>query len=205
MSQDVRPVIGEKDGAGQRRYGLYYDVIMAGFGGQGIQTISQIVALAAIRKGLNVTYLPSYGVEKRGGRTNVTLVIADEEIGSMVTNHPKCVIAMDTIAVDKYQAQVAPMGLFITNASLVPESMLDRKDIEPLPLRCNDEALSLGSAKLSNMIALGAFLQRSGILGIGDVESVMDDVTPERLKKTIPANLEAIRRGIEIAANGKGR
>jgi 2-oxoglutarate ferredoxin oxidoreductase subunit gamma len=184
---------------------LYYDVIMAGFGGQGIQTISQIVALAAIRKGLNVTYLPSYGVEKRGGRTNVTLVIADEEIGSMVSNHPKCVIAMDTIAVDKYQAQVAPMGLFITNASLVPESMLDRKDIEPLPLRCNDEALALGSAKLSNMIALGAFLQRSGILGIGDVESVMDDVTPERLKKTIPANLEAIRRGIEIAANGKGR
>ncbi len=184
---------------------MYYDVIMAGFGGQGIQMISQIVALAAIRKGLNVTYLPSYGVEKRGGRTNVTLVIADEEIGSMVSNHPKCVIAMDTIAVDKYKAQVAPKGLLIANASLVPLAMLDRSDIVPLPLRCNDEALALGSAKLSNMIALGAFLQRSEILGFGDVEAVIDEVTPERLKKTIPANLEAIRRGIEIAANGSVR
>ena len=114
---------------------MYYDVIMAGFGGQGIQMISQIVALAAIRRGLNVTYLPSYGVEKRGGRTNVTLVIADEEIGSMVTNHPKCVIAMDTIAVDKYRDQVAPKGLLIANASLVPEAMLDRGDTVPLALR----------------------------------------------------------------------
>jgi len=181
---------------------VYYDVIMAGFGCQGIQMISQIVALAAIRRGLNVTYLPSYGVEKRGGRTNVTLVIADEEIGSMVTNHPKCVIAMDTIAVDKYRDQVAPKGLLIANASLVPEAMLDRGDIVPLALRCNEEALALGSVKLSNMIALGAFLKKSGILGFDDVEAVMDEVTPERLKNTIPANLEAIRRGIEIAANG---
>jgi len=154
---------------------VYYDVIMAGFGGQGIQTISQIVALAAIRRGLNVTFLPSYGVEKRGGRTNVTLVIADEEIGSMVTNHPR---------------------------SLVPESMLDRNDITPLALKCNDEALALGSVKLSNMIALGAFLRKSEILDFEDVEAVMDEVTPERLKHTIPANLDAIRRGMEVAANG---
>ncbi|MDI9426000.1 MAG: 2-oxoacid:acceptor oxidoreductase family protein [Spirochaetota bacterium] len=180
---------------------MYYDVIMAGFGGQGIQTISQIVALAAIRRGLNVTFLPSYGVEKRGGRTNVTLVIADEEIGSMVTNHPRCVIAMDTIAVDKYRDQVARKGLLIANTSLVPESMLDRNDITPLALKCNDEALALGSVKLSNMIALGAFLQKTKILGFDDVEAVMDEVTPERLKHTIPANLEAIRRGMEIAGN----
>lgn len=178
---------------------------MAGFGGQGIQVMSQIAAVAAIKKGFNVTYLPSYGVEKRGGRTNVTLVIADEAIGSMVTNHPKCVIAMDTVAVDKYQKLVAPRGLLIMNSSLAPDSMLHRDDIEPLALRCNDEAQALGSAMLSGMIALGAFLQRSGILGFSDVESVMEDVTPERLIKTIPANLEAIRRGIEIAANGSAR
>jgi 2-oxoglutarate ferredoxin oxidoreductase subunit gamma len=178
---------------------LYYDVIMAGFGGQGIQIISQIVAVAAIKKGLNVTYLPSYGVEKRGGRTNVTMVISDGEIGSMVTNRPRCVIAMDTIALDKYQGQVARDGLLIVNTSLVPEESVTRSDLTALRLRCNEEALALGSAKLSNMIALGTFIVKSRILEYTDLEAVMDEVIPERLKKTIESNLKAIRRGMELA------
>ncbi len=180
---------------------MYYDVIMAGFGGQGIQIISQIVAVAAIKKGLNVTYLPSYGVEKRGGRTNVTMVISDGEIGSMVTNHPRCVIAMDTIALEKYQEQIAKDGLLITNTSLVPEESITRNDIVPMKLRCNEEALTLGSAKLANMIALGTFIRKSGILSYEDIEGVMDEVIPERLKKTIESNLKAVRRGMELAAN----
>jgi len=182
---------------------LYYDVIMAGFGGQGIQIISQIVAVAAIRKGLNVTYLPSYGVEKRGGRTNVTMVISDGEIGSPVINHPRCVIAMDRVALEKYQPQVIENGLMIANTSLVPDDMCNRPGITSLKLRCNEEALALGSARLSNMIALGAFIERTGFLNYDEIEAVLPDVVPERLKKTIPSNLEAVRRGIEIASNGK--
>ncbi len=182
---------------------MYYDVIMAGFGGQGIQIISQIVAVAAIKKGLGVTYLPSYGVEKRGGRTNVTLVVSDEEIGSMVTNTPLSIIAMDTIALEKYQPMVAPGGLVIANTSLIPEDLLSRTDVKNLPLRCNEEAIALGSAKVANMIALGAFIERAHFLDLADVEGVMEEVVPERLKKTIPGNLKAIRRGMDLAANGK--
>lgn len=184
---------------------MYYDVIMAGFGGQGIQIISQMVAVAAIRKGLNLSYLPSYGVEKRGGRTNVTLVISDDEIGSMVTDRPLSVIAMDTIALEKYQEQVAPGGLLIVNTSLVPEGLAVRTDIDTLRLKCNEEAIALGSAKLANMIALGSFIQRSRILDFEDIKSVMGEVIPERLKKTIANNLKAVQRGMELAGEGAAR
>jgi len=179
---------------------MYGDVIMGGFGGQGIQVISQLVVEAAIRKGLEVTYLPSYGVEKRGGRTTVTVVLSDHEIGSPITNHPLCVIAMDVLALDKYQAMVAPGGSLIANTSLIPDEKIERGDISAITIRCNEEALSLGTAKVANMIALGAFLERSPILGFDDIERVMGDVFPERLHAKIPLNLKALTRGMEIAA-----
>ncbi|HNV49287.1 MAG TPA: 2-oxoacid:acceptor oxidoreductase family protein, partial [Spirochaetota bacterium] len=111
---------------------------MGGFGGQGIQVISQLVVEAAIRKGLEVTYLPSYGVEKRGGRTTVTVVLSDHEIGSPITNHPLCVIAMDVLALDKYQAMVAPGGSLIANTSLIPDEKIERGDISAITIRCNE-------------------------------------------------------------------
>ncbi len=141
---------------------MYYDTIMAGFGGQGIQTISLLVAVAAINKGMEVSYLPSYGVEKRGGRTNVIMVLADEDIGSPITNHPRCVIALDTIALNDYQDQVAEGGLLIYNTSLVSEELITRSDISVIALRCNDEAVAIGNPKLSNMIALGALHLKGG-------------------------------------------
>jgi 2-oxoglutarate ferredoxin oxidoreductase subunit gamma len=181
---------------------VYYDVIAAGFGGQGVQTITQIVAAASIKKGLNLTYLPSYGVEKRGGRTNVTMVISDEEIGSPVINKPQCVIAMDVIAIEKYMPEIVPGGVLIINSSLIPEGLASRDDIRVIRLRCNEEALQLGSAKYANMIALGAFIQATRFLSKEEVEAIVPEVTAERLKHTIPANISAIRRGIELAENG---
>jgi 2-oxoglutarate ferredoxin oxidoreductase subunit gamma len=182
---------------------VYFDVIMAGFGGQGIQVISQILVEAVIKKGLEVTYLPSYGVEKRGGRTIVVVVMSDEEIGSPITNHPLSVIAMDSIALEKYQQQVAPGGVLIANTSLIEEELLNRDDIEIITVRCNDEALALGNSKFANMIALGALIERMDFLNPEDLEAVIDNVIPERLKETIPDNLKAIRRGMEIAAGGR--
>lgn len=181
---------------------MYFDVIMAGFGGQGIQIISQIVVVAAIKKNLNVTYLPSYGVEKRGGRTNVTIVISDEEIGSPVVNHPLSVIAMDRIAAEKLQPCITPGGFLIANSSLIPDELMNRSDISVLKLRCNDEAITLGGAKLANMIALGSFVRKTGFLDYNDIEEVLPQVIPERLQTTIPDNLRAIKRGLELSKNG---
>ncbi len=178
---------------------MYYDTIMSGFGGQGIQTISILVATAAINKGMEVSYLPSYGVEKRGGRTDVFMVLSDEEIGSPITNHPLSVIALDTIALDTYQDQLAPGGLLIYNSSLIPGELIVRDDINVIALKCNEEAVAAGNPKLANMIALGAFMERIDFLSYDEIEEAMGEVIPERLKKHIPGNLKAILRGMELA------
>jgi 2-oxoglutarate ferredoxin oxidoreductase subunit gamma len=180
------------------RYSVYFDVIMAGFGGQGIQIISQIMVESAINRGLEVTYLPSYGVEKRGGRTNVIVVVSDEEIGSPITNHPLSVIAMDAIALEKYQPQVIPNGILIANTSLISESLVNRGDIDALKIKCNDEAIALGDPKFANMIAFGALVEKIDFLDLNEITKVIENVVPERLKDTIPKNLKAIERGMEI-------
>ncbi len=180
---------------------MYYDIIMTGFGGQGIQTISQLVVEAAINKDLEITYLPSYGVEKRGGRTDVTVVVSDEEIGSPITNTPSSLIAMDLIGLDFYQSQLGSESLLIANTSLIPENKINT-DANIIKVKCNEEAASLGNPKLANMVIIGCFFGKISILSFQDIETAIKEVIPSRLKDMIPANLKAIKRGMEIAAKG---
>ncbi len=180
---------------------MYYDVIMTGFGGQGIQTISLIMALAAMKKELQVTYLPSYGVEKRGGRTNVYVIISDEEIGSPITNQPRSLLALDVIGLEFHQGMLEKGGLLIANTSLIPDDAIKTKDgVEVIKVRFNEEAIALGNPKMANMITLGCLAQRLSFLGFKDLEAVIADVIPPRLKDSIPDNLRAIQKGMDIAA-----
>lgn len=179
---------------------MYYDIIMTGFGGQGIQTISLIVALAAMKKDLNVTYLPSYGVEKRGGRTNVYVTIADQEIGSPISNTPSALLALDLIGLEFYQDMLEKGSLLVANTSLIPDNKIHTKSgVNVLKVTINDEAVAMGNPKLANMITLGCFIEALPVLVYNDLEAVIGDVIPARLKDTIPDNLKAIMRGIEIA------
>lgn len=180
---------------------MYYDVIMTGFGGQGIQTISLIMALAAMKKELQVTYLPSYGVEKRGGRTNVFVIISDEEIGSPITNTPRSILALDVIGLEFYQGMLEKGGLLVANTSLIPDDAIKTKDgVDVIKVRFNEEAIALGNPKMANMITLGCLAQRLSFLNFKDLEAVIADVIPPRLKDSIPDNLRAIQRGIDLAA-----
>lgn len=180
---------------------MYYDVIMTGFGGQGIQTISLILALAAMKKELQVTYLPSYGVEKRGGRTNVYVIISDEEIGSPITNTPSSLLALDMIGLEFYQGMLEKGGLLIANTSLIPDDAIKTNNgVEQIRVRFNEEAIALGNPKMANMITLGCLVQRLPFLDFKDLEAVIADVIPARLKESIPDNLKAIQLGIDLAA-----
>ncbi|MBN2158441.1 MAG: 2-oxoacid:acceptor oxidoreductase family protein [Spirochaetes bacterium] len=177
---------------------------MTGFGGQGIQTISLIVALAAMEKNLAVTYLPSYGVEKRGGRTDVYVILSDEEIGSPITNRPKALLAMDVIGLVFYQDMLEPGSLLIANTSLIPESKIRVKEgVCVLKVKTNEEAIAMGNPKMANMITLGCFVSQLGFLDLNDLKAVIGQVIPERLKETIPGNIKAIERGLEIAGSMK--
>lgn len=181
---------------------MYYDVIMTGFGGQGIQTISLMLALAAMNKDLEVTYLPSYGVEKRGGRTNVTVVISDEEIGAPITNSPRSLLALDTIGLEFFQPMLDTGSLLVANASLIPDEKIQpRAGVAVLKVRLNEEAIAMGNSKLANMVTLGCLLENLSFLTFEDIKAVIGEVIPERIKDTIPDNLKAIERGMEIARN----
>ena len=116
---------------------MYYDIIMTGFGGQGIQTISLLLAHAAMNKGLEVSYLPSYGVEKRGGRTNVYLIVSDEEIGAPITNTPQALLALDEVGLSFFQKMLGSGSLLIANTSLIPEGAIAvREGVRVIKARC---------------------------------------------------------------------
>lgn len=179
---------------------MYSDVIMAGFGGQGIMLIGDILAYAAMMEGKRVTYMPTYGVEMRGGTANCTVMISDEEIGSPTTGHPHAVIVMNGPSLDKFQPRVRPGGFLLVNTSLIEADSVTRDDIDVLLLPTNDVALELGNAKMANMVALGGYIERAKPLPMECIKQALPKVFPERLHKMIPLNEKAIDTGAEIAA-----
>jgi 2-oxoglutarate ferredoxin oxidoreductase subunit gamma len=138
---------------------FYYDVTVAGFGGQGVMVIGNLLAYAAMIEGRYVTYLPVYGVEMRGGTANCTIVISSHPIGSPVVGRPRAAIVMNLPSLIKYESSILPNGLLFINSSLIEPKEAYRKDIEILSIPINEIAIDHGNPKLANMIALGAFNQ----------------------------------------------
>jgi 2-oxoglutarate ferredoxin oxidoreductase subunit gamma len=174
------------------------EVVFAGFGGQGALFAGQILAFTAMDSGLDVTWIPSYGPEMRGGTANCQVIIADDEIGSPFTRLPKAVIAMNLPSLDKFEPMVAPGGVLIVNASLVNRDP-KRKDIEWLMIRAQDIAEAIGNRRLLNMVMLGALLQKLPVVSLDALEKAINDHLPERHRKHLKGNLEAIHQGAAFA------
>jgi 2-oxoglutarate ferredoxin oxidoreductase subunit gamma len=181
---------------------MYTDVIMAGFGGQGIMLIGDILAYAAMREGKRVTYMPTYGVEMRGGTANCTIVISDEEIGSPMTGHPYSVIVMNGPSLVKFQPRVRPGGFLLVNTSLIDADQATRTDIDTLLLPTNEIALEMGSDKIANMVALGGYVERTQVVSLESVKGVLPKAIAERYHKTLPLNIKAIETGAQLARRG---
>ena len=140
------------------------EVILSGFGGQGIMFAGQVLTYAAMDAGKDVTWIPSYGPEMRGGTANCTVVIADEEIGSPVVKNPDVALVMNLPSLDKYEPLVKEGGMLIINASMV-DRQATRKDISVINIPCNTMAEEMGNSKLANMVAVGALLKEKRIVG----------------------------------------
>ena len=181
---------------------MYSDVIMAGFGGQGILLIGDILAYAAMMEGKRVTYMPTYGVEMRGGTANCTIMVSDEEIGSPTTGHPYAVIVMNGPSLDKFQPRVRKDGFLLVNTSLIDAEKVSRDDIDVLLLPTNDIALELGNAKMANMVALGGYIERQKPVSLDSIKQALPKAIAERYHKTIPLNVKAIETGAEMARRG---
>jgi 2-oxoglutarate ferredoxin oxidoreductase subunit gamma len=177
---------------------------MAGFGGQGILMIGNVLAVGAIKQGLHVTFFPSYGVEMRGGTANCTVTISSREVGSPVTSRPNGVIAMNEPSVAKFGPRIVPGGFLLVNMSMAPGNAFEQEGVTVIRLPCNEIAAKIGDARLTSMVALGAFASRSGIVSVENLELALPEVLPSKAHKLIPKNVEALREGARAATARTG-
>ncbi len=175
------------------------DIIIAGFGGQGVLFAGQLLAYAAMDEGREVTWIPSYGPEMRGGTANCTVVIADEEIGSPMVSQPQALIAMNLPSLDKYEATVRAGGVLVVNASMTNRNVT-RSDIRSVMVPGNEIAESLGDRRMMNMVLLGGLLANLPVLPLESVERALQAHLPVRHQRLLPLNLQALHRGAEYVA-----
>jgi 2-oxoglutarate ferredoxin oxidoreductase subunit gamma len=173
------------------------EIMIAGFGGQGVLFAGQVLAYAAMDNGKEVTWIPSYGPEMRGGTANCTVIISDEEIGSPLVRNPRGVIAMNLPSLDKYEPMLIEGGSLIVNASLVNRS-IERDDVQLVLIPANEIAETLGDKRMTNIVMVGALLAKIPVLSIEAIEKALEDHLPERHKKLLPLNFQALRAGDEF-------
>jgi 2-oxoglutarate ferredoxin oxidoreductase subunit gamma len=174
------------------------EIIIAGFGGQGVLFGRQVVAYAAMDTGKEVTWIPSYGPEMRGGTANCTVVIADEEIGSTLVQNPPLAIALNLPSFDKYEEVLASGGTLVVNKSMV-DRPAKRSDINVIFVPCNEIAEEIGDKRLMNMVAVGALISALPELKLKDIEKALEGHLPAKHKHLLPKNYEALKRGFEAA------
>ena len=158
----------------------------------------QVLAYAAMDAGKEVTWIPSYGPEMRGGTANCTVIIADDEIGSPLVKNPPLAIALNLPSFDKYEESLATDGTLIVNQSMVDRAA-KLEDIHVVFVPCNEIAEEIGDKKLLNMVAVGALLTVLTEITLHDVEKALEGHLPARHKHLLPKNFEALRRGFEAA------
>jgi 2-oxoglutarate ferredoxin oxidoreductase subunit gamma len=170
------------------------EIIIAGFGGQGVLFSGQLLAYAAMDQDLHVTWIPSYGPEMRGGTANCTVVISDQEIGSPMVSRPSAVIAMNRPSLDKYESKVKENGVLVVNKSMIDRE-INRSGIRVVLVPGNEIAEELGDRRMTNMVLIGALLANLDVLPLSALEKALKEHLPERHHKLLPLNLEAIKRG----------
>ena len=174
------------------------ELIIAGFGGQGVLTMGQILCYAGVIENKEVSWMPSYGPEMRGGTANCMVIVSDTPVSSPILTKFDTVIALNQPSLDKFETAVKPGGLLIYEASTILKPPT-RTDIETVPIEAAIEATKLNNTKVMNMIILGAFLKKKPILSLESVIEGLKKVLPERYHKLIPLNKEAVEKGMELA------
>ena len=174
------------------------EVIMAGFGGQGVLLIGKMLAYAGMHEGKEVSWLPSYGPEMRGGTANCTVVISDRPVGSPVIRSPRAVVAMNLPSLEKFEPDIRPGGLLLINSSLIDRGT-ERDDLTVIMVPANEMATELGNPRGANMVALGAYLGATKAVGLEQIEEVIRETFAAK-PAVIEVNIEALHKGYELGA-----
>ncbi|MFH1867836.1 MAG: 2-oxoacid:acceptor oxidoreductase family protein [Candidatus Omnitrophota bacterium] len=173
------------------------EIICAGFGGQGIMMLGKIIVQAALKKGLNVTWIPSYGAEVRGGTAHCMVVLSDDEIASPVVSLCDTAVVMNGPSLKKFVKRIRPKGMLILNSSLA-DADVDRRDISVLRIPMTEIAHRLGNVKAANMVALGVYIKKKKIITKSMASEGITDIFRGN-KELTTLNLKALEEGLKIA------
>ena len=168
------------------------EIIIAGFGGQGVLSMGKILAYTGLMEDKEVTWMPAYGPEQRGGTANVTVIVSDERISS-----PILAVVLNQPSLDKFEAKVKPGGILIYDGYGIINPP-KREDISIYRIDAMDKAAELKNSKVFNMIVLGGLLGVCPFMGIDAVEKALLKTLPERHHKLIPLNMKAVEEGMKI-------
>ena len=170
--------------------------ILAGFGGQGILFMGKVIAYAGLIEGREVSWLPSYGPEMRGGTAYCTVVVSDARIGSPIIRNPQAAVVFNRPSFDKFTPTIKPGGLLVVNSSLI-DVTTDRSDLTEVLVPANEMALAAGSAKATNIVMLGAFVGCTGIVKYDNLEKVLEEKLGSK-KELLAINLRVLREGYDL-------
>lgn len=172
------------------------EIIIAGFGGQGVLSMGKILAYSGIMQDQEVSWMPSYGPEMRGGTANVTVIVSDDRISSPILNYFDTAIILNQQSMDKFESSVKPGGLLLYDPNGIIKHP-DRKDIKIVKIEGSKIAAEMGNTKIFNMIVLGAYIKLKPIVKLENVILGLKKSLPERYHKLIPMNEAALKKGME--------
>jgi 2-oxoglutarate ferredoxin oxidoreductase subunit gamma len=175
---------------------MHHEIIISGFGGQGVLFAGQLLAYAGLAEGRHVTWIPSYGPEMRGGTAHCTVIVSDEEIGSPLVAHPSAALILNPPSMEKYAPLVRPGGVLIRDSTLVAAES-GRLDIHELAVPAKDMADELGLPQVANVVMLGALVAATGVVELETLDRVLAEHISERHRDKLAANNAALRRGAE--------
>jgi 2-oxoglutarate ferredoxin oxidoreductase subunit gamma len=173
------------------------EILIAGFGGQGVLSMGKIIAYSGVMQDMEVSWMPSYGPEMRGGTANVIVILSDDRISSPIIKHFDTGIILNQQSLDKFELSVKPGGMLVYDGNGITRHPV-RKDISIYRVDAAEEASRMNSPKTFNMIVLGGFLKVKPVLSIENVIKGLKKSLPERYHKLIPENEKSLLRGAEI-------
>lgn len=178
---------------------MTHELLAAGFGGQGVLSMGMTLAYAGMIEGKEISWMPSYGPEMRGGTANCIVIMSDKKISSPIITTFDTVVALNQPSMDKFEKVVRPGGLLLYDSTNII-SPPTRTDIHCMAVPASDEAVKMQNTKIMNMIVLGSFIEETHIVAIESVMQALKKVLPERYHHLLPLNEQALRRGMELAA-----
>ena len=170
------------------------EIVMAGFGGQGLLFSGKVLAYAGLLENRELSWLPSYGPEMRGGTCNCSVILSDDPVGSPIVAHPDILMAMNTPSLDKYEGEVAPGGRIFVDSSLISRKV-ERTDVEAVYMPATQMAADMNARALANMVLLGAIVEKTGCARGESIVAALKHVISARKANLLELNLQAVEAG----------